>query len=258
MSNLELTQEKLKELITYNPDTGEFSRKDGSVLVRYSHSGYAIGSILGTVYYANRLAYLYVTGAIPKEEIKFKDRNPKNLKFSNLYLYSELPSFDDMAPEMLKELLHYDRKTGKLIWTDHFSNQAEYVGQQAGSLHSTERRYVTVRDSKRILEHRLIWFMEYGEWPENEIDHINGIKHDNRLENLRLATRKQNSQNYHRANKNGATGLLGVSYKAKKGKYTAQITINRKAIHLGTFTTAEQAHEAYLAAKRKFHEFNTL
>jgi len=102
------------------------------------------------------------------------------------------------------------------------------------------------------MEHRVAWIVVHGEIPEGmTVDHINGVKGDNRIANLRLATDCQNS--YHRPRKsNNVTGYKGV-YQRENGKYRATITVNRKRTSLGTFDTKEEAYAAYCEAARRLH-----
>ena len=104
---------------------------------------------------------------------------------------------------------------------------------------------------------RLAWFYVYGKWPEYEIDHINGIRSDDRIINLRDVNTKINRENRHFPDKDNRAGFLGVSI-APSGRYKAQIGNNKKMIRLGTFDTPEAAHLAYLNAKRKLHKGCTI
>lgn len=106
--------------------------------------------------------------------------------------------------------------------------------------------------------HRMLWAMAHGEWPTGEIDHINGVRTDNRLANLRDVPKALNAQNLRGAKAQSATVVLGVSYDRSRGKFIAQITANRRYFHLGRFDTKEAASAAYLAAKRRLHEGCTL
>lgn len=108
----------------------------------------------------------------------------------------------------------------------------------------------------RTSGHRVAWLYTTGEWPESDIDHINGRRSDNRWSNLRLASRSVNMQNLKGPHKDSSTGYLGVE--RKRERYAARICINGKKRSLGVFDTAAQAHEVYLAAKRRLHEGNTL
>jgi hypothetical protein len=100
---------------------------------------------------------------------------------------------------------------------------------------------------KRYKEHILAWFFYHGSWPTGQIDHINGIKDDNRICNLRDVTQSKNMYNKKKAHKNSTTGFLGVSRSGRK--FTARLGTVRGLIHLGTFETAEEAHSAYMEFK---------
>jgi hypothetical protein len=105
--------------------------------------------------------------------------------------------------------------------------------------------------SKKYFAHRLAWFYMTGEWPQREIDHINGIRNDNRWSNLRLVSRAENTQNRSRATAGSETGILGVH--KTDNKITACICVAGKQIHLGTFPDFESAEKAYLSAKAILH-----
>jgi hypothetical protein len=106
------------------------------------------------------------------------------------------------------------------------------------------------------LEHRVIWLWVTGEWPLHGIDHIDGVKDNNRWANLRDVSPSVNSQNTKRAKAGSSTGLLGVTRMGSR--FQAKIMTRGKMAYLGTFATGQLAHEAYLAAKRELHEGNTL
>lgn len=154
-----------------------------------------------------------------------------------------------LTQERLKELLKYNPDTGL------FSKYIAYknISKNAGSL--GKDGYVTIRLNK--VKHRagiLAWFYFYGEWPKGCIDHINGIRQDNRISNLREVTIAQNAQNIRVPFKNNKSGFLGVSFNKKTNKFSAYISKNHKNIYLGEFLSAEIAHEHYLMAKRRLHE----
>ena len=98
----------------------------------------------------------------------------------------------------------------------------------------------------------------YGEMPKQNIDHINGIRDDNRIENLRDVSQKINLQNKRNPNANSTSKFLGVCWHKSRNKWQSQIAVNGKDKYLGLFETAELAHEAYLIAKRELHEGCTL
>lgn len=103
-----------------------------------------------------------------------------------------------------------------------------------------------------LLAHQVAWAFTHGAWPDGEVDHINGVRDDNRIANLRIVGRSENKQNSRLAHRDNATGLLGVSA-LKPGKFRAQIMIQGRKLMLGVFGTAQEAHEAYMAAKAQHH-----
>lgn len=96
-----------------------------------------------------------------------------------------------------------------------------------------------------ILGHQYAWYMYYGSVPNNFIDHINKIKSDNRIENLRIVTPQQNSFN---------TNAKGYYYHKPSQKYLSRIFLDGKNIHIGLFENEQDAHEAYLEAKKIYHK----
>lgn len=114
--------------------------------------------------------------------------------------------------------------------------------------------YKTTRIGGRSFKlHRLAWLYVFGQWPTGDIDHINGVRSDNRIANLRDVTRKINLENQRSSSNNLSTGLLGAYFDKRKGTFYARISQGNKSIHLGTFKTAKAAHEAYVSAKRRLH-----
>lgn len=107
-------------------------------------------------------------------------------------------------------------------------------------------------DNKLYLAHRLAWFLHHGEWPTRTLDHINEIKADNRLANLRLATRNQNGYNKGKP-KTNTSGYKGVHWHKRDKHWRAQIAFDGKHVNLGGFATAEEAYVAYCTAAAKYH-----
>lgn len=155
----------------------------------------------------------------------------------------------------LKELLNYDPDTGVFIWIKPTSNRVK-INSVAGTFDTYG--YLVIRiDSILYKAHRLAWLYAFEEYPENQIDHINGIKSDNRLDNLRDATSSQNMFNKP-VNSANTTGYKGVNYRASMSKYRASIGYKGRVLHLGYFITAEEAHEAYkLKSIELYKEFST-
>lgn len=159
-----------------------------------------------------------------------------------------------ITPDYVREILNYNPVTGEFHWRKKVAQRVQ-IGDRAGSKHHSGYLSIyTLNRSHRA--HRLAWMHYYGESPPKYIDHINGARDDNRIANLRAATAAMNAENRRRAQKNTASGLLGV---ARNGNnWQAYIRVNKKPIYLGTFKTPEEAHQVYLAAKRKFHAACTL
>lgn len=155
----------------------------------------------------------------------------------------------------LKELLQYHPETG--YFTRKSTRGGKLIGSIAGT-HDTHGHLQIKIDKQLYLAHRLAWLYIHGSMPKYQVDHINGLRDDNRLNNLREASLQQNTQNQINARSNNSTGFLGVSFHKPNSLYRAQICHNGKVLHLGYHVTAELAHDAYLVAKRKLHEFNTL
>lgn len=152
---------------------------------------------------------------------------------------------DDVDPVDLREMFYHDIDRGVLIWK--FAPRNQYlIGRIAGNKNKvTGYIEVMVRGSTYKV-HRLIWAHVYGSYPENDIDHIDRDKTNNRLSNLREATRMQNCYNKP-ANKTNLLGLRGVSI-TKHGRYRAVLCADGVRKHLGVFATPAEASLAYQAA----------
>lgn len=152
----------------------------------------------------------------------------------------------------LQSLLSYDPETGCFRWLA--PRPYCSTGKLAGGL--TSYGYIRISvDGRPYQAHRLAWFYVHGRWPSNEIDHVNGVRSDNRLTNLREATPSQNQANK-RIRKDNTSGVKGVTWDKSRGKWLASIHINGKRLGLGRHQTLEQAARAYeAAASLHFGEF---
>lgn len=163
----------------------------------------------------------------------------------------------ELTADRLRELLHYDPETGVFTWLVH--RQRHRAGDVAGSKHSMGYIEMGVCGAS-YLAHRLAWLYMTGSWPAGDVDHKNGQRSDNRFDNLRDVTKSVNLQNRQGATANNKSGLLGVSKSiAKCGRWFARIQDSTgKQKGLGSFGTPEEAHAAYLDAKRSMHEGCTI
>lgn len=148
--------------------------------------------------------------------------------------------------EDVAALLSYDERSGVFTWRK--------SGSRAGKVQSRGYVQILIR-GRAYYAHRLAWFYVHGEWPPSQIDHINCEKADNRIANLRLATRSQNQAN-RGVQPNNTSGFKGVTWCGPRGKWRAEIKVNRRKVCLGSFERLEDAAVAYEhAAKRYFGEF---
>jgi hypothetical protein len=170
---------------------------------------------------------------------------------------------DLLSPELLRKLLRYQPETGKLFWLRRDSNQfpcdrianswnARCAGKEAFTADNGVGYRIGAVFGIKLKAHRVCWAIAKGRWPEGEIDHINGIKSDNRLCNLRDATRSQNQHN-RGAYANNESGFKGVHWSKSKNGWGAQISIHGKSAWLGLFDTPEAAHAAYCKASAELH-----
>jgi hypothetical protein len=167
--------------------------------------------------------------------------------------------------DTLRQLMEYNPGTGELRWkprtpdmfrpgrTSSEANCAAWNRRYAGQLlgNGVKRHQVKVEGRQHIV-HRLAWLLHYGTWPINELDHINGDPSDNRIVNLREATKAQNGWNRGPMAKN-KLGVKGISYVAKHKFYIAQMTVNSKKIYIGSFKSLDEAKAAYEKASKLYH-----
>jgi len=143
-----------------------------------------------------------------------------------------------ITQERLKELLNYDPETGVFTWKVQKSNSIK-VDDVAGGI--SNNGYLTIQiDRKAYLLHRLVWLYMCGDFPETDLDHINGIKSDNRLANLRAVTDSQNNMN-RGIPRNNNSGVKGVHLDSRTKKWKSYIKVDGITYHLGYFTSFEQA-----------------
>ena len=145
----------------------------------------------------------------------------------------------------------YVKSTGQIWWR--CPREPKLKLYPAGSI--SDKGYISIEHHNIVYKaHRLAWFIVTGEWPKNQIDHRNRIKHDNRWQNLREATNGQNKSNC-RVYANNRCGVKGVHQRGP-GRFRATIHLNKKRFDLGTYPSVDEAAAVYaLAAKRLFGEF---
>lgn len=168
--------------------------------------------------------------------------------------------------ELLRQLLRYEPETGKLFWLPrgkeffpsdraHAVWNARYAGQPALNYAMGSGYLRGSIFGVAALAHRAAWALHHGVWPEAEIDHKNGIRSDNRLENLRPATRAQNAQNVAKSGKN-SSGFHGVCWDRRTQKWMAHTKHLGKFKNLGRFDRIEDAARAAQEGRAALHTFS--
>lgn len=166
----------------------------------------------------------------------------------------ELPSID-----CLRSALSFDPETGELHWKyrdDMPGNwNTRYAGQLALNADKGQGYRSGTVNGKRLVAHRVAWALYNGEWPNGEIDHINGVANDNRIANLRIASRSGNCSNI-KGRRPGVRCFKGVSWYKRNQRFVAKIASNGKVRHIGYFDDEIAAAQAYdKAANQLFGEY---
>jgi len=165
-----------------------------------------------------------------------KKRNHKLLN----KVYNTKLALEGLSQEALREILEYHSE-GVFTWKDTFGPKMQ-KGTIAGSYNSDGYKQISFNNTK-YLAHRLTWIYHYGDIPKNlYVDHKDRDTTNNRAENLRLITPEGNAENSY-----------AKGYVYTKGKYMARLVVKGKVRHIGTFSTAKEAQDAYFKEKAKFH-----
>ena len=147
--------------------------------------------------------------------------------------------------EYIQNTYKYNPETGEIVWKTKFEGKATFKSKNkwgylaGGAL------------GKHYYAHRVAWLLHYGSWPEGPIDHINGVKSDNRIENLRVVTPEQNQKNRKRGTRN-KSGAVGVYWVNRLNRWQVQIGVNGKEKHIGLFKDFDEAVVARKEAEVKY------
>jgi hypothetical protein len=171
------------------------------------------------------------------------------------------------SPSVLRQLIDYDPETGALVWrvrgvsffTDGKKSAIQsmrrwntrYAGKAALNYKGTAGYFKGVIFGEAYLAHRVAWAIYSGSWPGNEIDHINGDRLDNRIANLRSATRQENGKNVSIGSRN-TSGTIGVHWEKRTLRWVAQIHKNGKNKFIGRFKSKDEAIEARAKASAEY------
>lgn len=167
------------------------------------------------------------------------------------------------SPDELRQLLRYEPETGALYWRQrpaHFFDCAarhlarvmgrwnvSWAGKEAGTIGPYGYRMVTIFN-RHFAAHRIAWCITHGQWPSEQIDHVNGQRDDNRLSNLRAATHAQNQRNM-RISRSNTSGVTGVYWCRRTNRWKAEISLRSRKVYVGVFRDLAAA-EAAIRAKR--------
>jgi len=154
-----------------------------------------------------------------------------------------------ITQKRLKELVHYDPETG--VFTNLVERRGVDVGDTLGSIHT--RGYLIIPlGGVKYIAHRLAWLYVYGEFPPNDVDHIDRVRTNNKISNLRLCTQRENNINSSKR-KTNRSGYKGVNWDKTRGAWRAQIQSNKKKIIIGRFISPALAYLAYCREGKKLH-----
>lgn len=249
-----MNQQRLKEMLDYNPETGVFTWRSphknarvivGDIVGGVSSTGFWSLTLNNVHYQAHKLAWFYMTGDYPAS-VEHINGNKLDNRWSNLDVVREVPA-GVTTQALLKEFFSYDKETGLFTRLKTTSKVAKR-GSIAGGI--TKAGYIIIAVGKnRHYAHRLAWLYETGNFPIVQIDHINCNPADNRLSNLREATASQNMCNT--KGRKGNAGIKGVTLNAY-GKFHAQIKFEN-VLYQDTFDTLKEASEFITEHRDRLH-----
>lgn len=161
----------------------------------------------------------------------------------------------------LREILEYDPVWGRFTWKCRNENliadeaarngwNGRHAGRRAftASLNGYKRASI---QNKRFFAHRVAWAMYHGEWPSGQIDHINGDRSDNRIQNLRVVDTAENARNTKRFRTN-TSGVTGVHWASKARRWCARIMVNQVSLDCGSYVNFEDAVAARKEAEKQY------
>lgn len=255
-----LSHRELLRVLHYDKATGEFTKIGGrgggarpklGMIGSVMANGYYTISVHSRHYLAHRLAWFYIHGEWPTRFVEHINGDKLDNRIENLRLkWSDRNDNGEiiLTQKRVREILSYDPDTGIFRWRVSTGPRCK-VGDEAGVIGGPGYRYMSI-DGRKVLAHRLVWLWVHGYWPSQQIDHINRIRTDNRLANLREATPLQNRWNAS-AKKDSTTGFKGIFRKGKR--WGARIMIDYRLVPLGIFDTPQEAAAAYEAASKMLH-----
>lgn len=166
-----------------------------------------------------------------------------------------MASNEPITSDYVRSILDYDPETGGFRWREREDVSAQWNGKHAGTragcVHNNG--YIQISLNDRLYNaHRLAWLITTDSWPRQQIDHIDRDRSNNRIANLRQATRSENQHNRGAAS-NNTSGKKGVVYDARRNHWVARIAVSGRQVHLGLFANLDDAAAAYADAARRLH-----
>ena len=155
--------------------------------------------------------------------------------------------------DFILKFVRLDPSDGSFVWLMRSGDDritkgwnSKYAGKRADNLMCIGYRRILIH-GRYFLAHRVVWLLTFGEWPENEIDHIDCDPANNRIQNLRPANRSQQNQNQRISRRNKA-GIKGVFFDARDKKWVAKLNKDGRQVFSGYFSTSDEAKRAYAVA----------
>lgn len=161
--------------------------------------------------------------------------------------------------DYLRKLLHYCPETGLITWIVNLGPGKPNNGDEAGTIGKKGYRQIQI-GRKTFYAHRVAWALHNGKWPDMQIDHINGVRDDNRACNIRDVSASHNIQNRRKAHKNNHSGstVPGVSWDRSSKKFRVTGRKHGKYVHIGLFADISDAESASIEFRRATYKGNTL
>jgi hypothetical protein len=229
------------------------ARYPGRPVGSVGNHGYMSFMINGKRFLNHIAAWIIFYGEDPPTKIEHTNGVKTDNSINNLALSSErVVSFcDESDSDLVRRVLQYCPETGVFAWNYRkdkgWNWNRQWAGKIAGCLDGKGHWRIRI-NARHYAAHRIAWFLQTGQWPPNEIDHINNVKTDNRFCNLRLATRSQNATNM-RPSSSNTSGFRGVVFDKSRNKWSARLTVNGKTRNIGRFDTKEDAVSARATAE---------